>query len=184
MLGGWAPGGGVIRYPEGTGIRIAAGEVIVMQVHYNTSQGTPVADRTKVKLQFAAAGQPVNRATIMPVLDQSFSIPPQSTDYVHSSDTPLFIPSTATVWGVTPHMHQKGQRIRVWRLSPQTCLIDVPDWDFHWQQSYQYATPIRVSPGDIIRIECTWDNPTDATVTWNEGTDDEMCIAFFYATAP
>jgi hypothetical protein len=39
-----------------------------------------------------------------------------------------------------------------------------------------------VAGGDTIRIECTWDNPTSATVTWGEGTADEMCIAFFYMT--
>jgi Copper type II ascorbate-dependent monooxygenase, C-terminal domain/Copper type II ascorbate-dependent monooxygenase, N-terminal domain len=189
MLGGWAPGGGVTRFPEDTGIRIAAGEVIVMQVHYNTSHGTPVADRTRVNLQFAP--QPVAYpATIMPIVDNTFSIGPGQMNYTHGASVFLFpwLISTATLWGITPHMHEKGRRIRVWReasaTSPETCLIDVPNWDFHWQQSYEYVAPIQVRGGDTIHIECTWDNPTTSTVTWGEGTADEMCIAFVYATAP
>jgi hypothetical protein len=186
MLGGWAPGGGVTRYPEDTGIRIATGEVIVMQVHYNTSHshGSPAADRTKVNVQFAQ--QPVARpATIMPIVDDSFAIPPGATDYRHSASItlPSFFVSRATIWGATPHMHEKGRRIRAWRTSPQTCLIDVPNWDFHWQQSYEYATPIGVRGGETFTVECTWDNPTTSSVTWGERTTDEMCIVFFYATA-
>jgi hypothetical protein len=187
MIGGWAPGAGVTQYPEGTGIRVAVGEVIVMQVHYNTSNGPPLADRTRVKLEFAQ--QPVNLATIMPFADDSFTIPPQSTgDHLYTHWNEITLPSlflsTAKVWGITPHMHQMGRRIRVSRLSPQTCLIDVPNWDFHWQQPYAYATPMEVRGGETFRIECTWDNPTDSTVKWGEGTADEMCIAFFYATVP
>jgi hypothetical protein len=182
MLGGWAPGSGATQFPPNTGIRAASGEVVVMQVHYNTSHGPPVADRTKVRLQFAPA--PVSSpAVIFPILDQGFAIPPQSTGYTHGASIPNLI-SPAKLWGVTPHMHEKGRRIRVWRTSPETCLIDVPDWDFHWQQSYAYVTPILVRVGETFRIECTWDNPTSSTVTWGEGTADEVCIAFFYATAP
>jgi hypothetical protein len=31
-------------------------------------------------------------------------------------------------------------------------------------------------------MDCTWDNPTSETIRWGEGTADEMCFAFIYAT--
>jgi hypothetical protein len=183
MLGGWVPGTGATQYPDGTGINVPAGDVVVMQVHYNMSHGAPVADRTQVKLEFAS--KPVLSALIIPFTNDTFSIPPGASGYVDEANVPLstFLPF-ARVWGVTPHMHEKGRRIRVWRTSPETCLIDVPNWDFHWQQPYAYATPIQVRGGESFTIECTWDNPTNATVTWGERTTDEMCIAFFYVTVP
>jgi hypothetical protein len=184
MLGGWAPGTGVTLYPVDTGIQLQDGEAIVMQVHYNTSNGPPVADRTRVKLEYAPSV--TYPATIVPVMDDQFAIPPLTSGYVHYSDQLLpGLPFLSfRLWGVGPHMHQLGRRIRAIRnpTTMQQCLIDIPQWDFHWQQTYQYTTPISVAGGDTIRIECTWDNPTSATVTWGEGTADEMCIAFFYMT--
>jgi Copper type II ascorbate-dependent monooxygenase, C-terminal domain/Copper type II ascorbate-dependent monooxygenase, N-terminal domain len=184
MLGGWAPGTGVTLYPEGTGIPLQDGEVIVMQVHYNTSHGTPGPDRTRVKLMYAMSV--TYEAMIIPAVDNQFAIPPLSTSYTHYNDAQLQFPSLISLrlWGVTPHMHQLGRRIRVIQ-NPNTtaqCLIDIPKWDFHWQQAYQYATPLSARGGDTLRIECTWYNPNSTTVTWGEGTADEMCIAFFYVT--
>jgi hypothetical protein len=42
--------------------------------------------------------------------------------------------------------------------------------------------PVRLDPGDKLRVECTWDNPTMKDVTWGEGTGDEMCLGTFYYT--
>jgi hypothetical protein len=58
---------------------------------------------------------------------------------------------------------------------------------------YQLRQPVRVSPGEDLRIECHWNNagftphhgePVSAVsgLNWGEGTDDEMCIAFLYVT--
>jgi hypothetical protein len=41
---------------------------------------------------------------------------------------------------------------------------------------------VRLDPGDKLRVECTWDNPTMKDVTWGEGTGDEMCLGTFYYT--
>jgi hypothetical protein len=191
MLGGWVPGTAATRYPDTTGIRIDPGEVIVMQVHYNLSHGAPVADRTRVNLQFAP--QPVQRpANIYPMFDNTISIPPNTSGWSDSNEItlPPFLFTSATLWGVTPHMHELGRRIRVERIrttqnvTTRQCLIDIPNWDFNWQQPYEYATPLTIQAGDTLRIECTWDNPTSATVNYGEGTADEMCMAFFYSTVP
>jgi hypothetical protein len=31
-------------------------------------------------------------------------------------------------------------------------------------------------PTDTLEIQCTYDNPGTTTVTWGEGTTDEMCL--------
>ena len=65
-----------------------------------------------------------------------------------------------------------------------TCLVDVPKWDFQWQQFYFYQshTGIAVKPNSTLKLTCTWNNPTSNTVRWGESTDDEMCLAFLYVT--
>jgi hypothetical protein len=47
-LGAWAPGGAAVVYPFGTGIRLEPDQVLAMQVHYNTQNGT-AADQTDRK---------------------------------------------------------------------------------------------------------------------------------------
>lgn len=178
VLGGWVPGTPPTRFPETTGITLAAGSVIVMQIHYNTQTSPPGPDRTQVKLQYSPS--PVPRpAIILPVAESSFVIPPNSSD-ITASRSVASIPGT--LWGVLPHMHVRGKSTRVDYGS--TCVIDIPRWQFGWQQFYFLAAPtgFPLTAGTNVKVSCTWDNPTAKTVRWGEGTDDEMCITYFYVT--
>lgn len=182
VLGTWVPGSFATELPAGSGIRLRAGNVIIMQIHYNTEQALE-SDRTRVELQYAR--EPVARqAYILSLGERAFAIPPGATNYSVSAQATL--PIGGTLWGVLPHMHQLGKRAQVTleRNGEQTCLIDIPNWDFHWQQMYFYdATQgMALVAGDKITLTCTWSNPTGETVTHGEGTGDEMCLSGFYAT--
>jgi hypothetical protein len=62
--------------------------------------------------------------------------------------------------------------------------MNVKQWDFHWQQSFFFASEsgLRFSAGEQVQLSCTFDNPTSSSVTWGEKTSDEMCLAYFYVT--
>lgn len=184
MIGGWVPGNGATPLPQDTGVRVLPGHVIVLQLHYNTTHGVD-PDRTQVKLQYAKT--PVAKpATIFPVTASTFSIPPNSMNYSAKGTftLPDFV-TQATVYGTTPHMHQLGRSISAKLLTtPEKCMVNIPAWDFHWQQSYKYETPVVVKKGQSIEVSCAWDNPTATPVTWGEATTDEMCVVFFYTTMP
>jgi hypothetical protein len=187
MVGGWVPGSGVTRFPGSTGVQLYAGDVLIMQVHYNLSQAEASEDLTQVKLQYATNPVP-NHALMFPLVDKNFAIPPNAIGY--SRSVGFEIPVDATIWGVIPHMHTKGASAKVEVVPPaatggdNTCLVDVPKWDFQWQQFYFYQshTGIAVKPGSTLKLTCTWNNPTNNTVRWGESTDDEMCLAFVYVT--
>jgi hypothetical protein len=51
MIGGWVPGSPAQVFPAGTGIPLLAGNVIVLQVHYNMSAAAPQPDRTVAQLE-------------------------------------------------------------------------------------------------------------------------------------
>jgi len=66
-------------------------------------------------------------------------------------------------------------------------LVVIKDWDFNWQETYQYRTPIRLPKGTRYELVACYDNSEmnprnpnrpPKTVTWGEQTTDEMCIAF------
>jgi hypothetical protein len=181
MLGGWVPGSGATRFPVNTGIRLRAGEVLVMQIHYNTSGRLPQADRTVTRLQYSA--QPVQSVATFVALGQGqFSIPPNTLDV--SASATMSAAANARVYGVLPHMHTLGKSIRVENTSKGQCYVNIPRWDFHWQRLYFFQQPLQVSAQNTLKLTCTWDNFTGRTVTWGEGTEDEMCLNYFYVTVP
>lgn len=180
-LGAWAPGGTAVVYPRGTGIRVGPSQVFAMQVHYNTDSARE-ADRTTVKLQYGTGGEV--DAYLLPIAAARFRIPASAQGYTHSQQFPNTLGFPLKVWGFLPHMHTLGKTItlRAKAASGDTCLVDIPRWDFHWQSQYFRPKPLVVGVSDSLELACSWDNPTTRSITWGEGTSDEMCFAFVYAT--
>lgn len=84
-------------------------------------------------------------------------------------------------------MHTLGRGLRVELVqdeAPAACLLDIPRWDFNWQMFYNYQDgPVEITPNDTVRITCDYDTSSrTATVTWGQGTLDEMCLSFLYTT--
>lgn len=182
-IGAWAPGMPAVTYPSGTGIELKANQVLAMQVHYNMDAHVRAPDVTSAKLMYATGS--VTAAYLVPLVDDGFSIPPGVTNYTPPNH-PMAFPNTygfpIKVYGFLPHLHQLGQRITVKGPNDQ-CLVDIPQWDFHWQQQYfRRQPPVELKDGEALTLSCTWNNSTSRTVTWGEGTSDEMCLTFIYAT--
>jgi hypothetical protein len=99
---------------------------------------------------------------------------------------------------LTPHMHLLGVGM-TFVLNPgtptQRTLLDVKDYDFHFQRGYDLAKPVAVGPGDTIGITCTYDPTREQElpilrripphfVTWGDGSTDEMCLGLVFMTPP
>jgi len=202
-LGSWAPGDSGADLPEGTGIKVEPGSKIIIQMHYNTLTSAPEPDRTTVdfKLDKVVAKEVMFQPWANPdwLKNGTMTIPANEADVTHSwAFDPTLIASGGqpfTMYASTLHMHLLGTRARfaVKRAGGgEECLLDIPQWNFHWQGSYGFAQPKVIKPGDQLYLECHWDNtppkqpivdgkpmvPKD--VSWGEGTTDEMCIAGFF----
>ncbi len=187
----WAPGTFATRYPDGTGMRVGAGELLVAQIHYNLvgREDDPGSDSTEVRIQFAPS---VEREGFMqlpdPFLDTIFgdtpaSLPPgeAATDYDWELPIAAVLPEGVAafdVYGVYPHMHERGTSMRMDIVGEApSCAVDVPRWDFHWQRMYFYGSPVRVGPQDTLHVTCTFDTRgATEPVTPGWGTQNEMCL--------
>ena len=107
------------------------------------------------------------------------------TDGVASASCDHRVEAFGEIVGVLGHMHEFGETFTM-TLNPGTAgeqiLLDIPNWAFEWQFDYRPVDSIRVGPGDVIRVECSWDRslapmPEPRHITWNEGTEDEMCYS-------
>jgi hypothetical protein len=177
MLGAWAPGAEAVMFPAG-GIRLQPQQVLAMQVHYQRGSTAPMADLTTVELMYAR--EPIVDASFIVLEADGFAIPPMSTGFSYSQSFPN-LEGPRRVWGVLPQLHQYGQRITL-RGASNACLLDLPSWNFHWQQWYFREQPHPLGLGQRLTLTCEWNNPTAATVRWSEGADGEKCVAYVYST--
>lgn len=198
---GWAPGSPGTRMPEGTALRLHKGSLIVVQVHYNVLYGPGQSDRTVMSFELTDT-PPARELYALPLArPKQLKIPAGAPDAVQTIEVPLSaltsffkLPSNSlTVYAHTPHMHLLGRRITTW-LNGQL-VLDLPRWDYHWQQAYQFKEPYQAKGTDVLKLECRYDNTaanqpvlngqqqTPRDVTWGEGTLDEMCLNYVLLSA-
>ncbi len=115
----------------------------------------------------------------------------QGFDGVAHSSCTMSVPENGELISVFGHMHTLGKAFRL-TLDPgtpqQKILLDIPNWNFDWQMNYALATPIHLTTGDTVKMECTWDRSIDPNrpskyLVFAEGTEDEMCFGT-YALIP
>jgi hypothetical protein len=198
----WAPGGGRIDFPAGTGVRLPKGRRLVIQMHYNLAHG---GDTDLTEIHMKVSPTVAKEAFFFPLTDMNFQAPAQqelwkttpnlellNTNFTDGS-TPMVSPMT--VYGVFPHMHTKGSTMRVTyrqgdllnNTVSQTCLADVDRWDFRWQEGWWYPEPIYLGEGldKQLTVQCGFNTMGTNTVTkWGENTADEMCLNYLYITSP
>jgi hypothetical protein len=197
VLGGWAPGSQPFIYHEGTGISLPAGSQIAVQVHYNVPNGPGTDDQTSFGLYLSQPGQTVQDAYQVPFPITDLYVPAGQDGVVVSKTQTL--PVAGKVYAIIPHMHLRGHSIDVkvqHADGTEECVINVPQWDFHWQLSYAFVEPLNLAVGDKVIQTCVYNNsaasqpigpdgmpltPTD--LYWGEKTTDEMCLTFSYVTA-
>ncbi len=185
-LGGWAPGASPAFLPDGVGRPLHKGSDLVMQVHYHPD-GKAHQDQSRVGVYFAK--KPIQKVAVgIPLMNRQIDIAPGDPHYVKTIS--LTLPRGVEVLGITPHMHLVGRSMKVMVTLPDGTteqLIDVPDWDFRWQDQYRFATPVKLPAGTKVNVEAVYDNSEGNPANPNsppkrvrrgEQTTDEMCIAF------
>jgi len=199
-LGSWVPGVSSVLMPPGTGTWMRAGDVAVVQVHYNLAGGHD-PDRTRIEVELAPKGTEAQLQQLATVrlLKRNLVLPANQTHIVQQAALTArawragsFYPDgEAHIVSVAGHMHTLGTQITIERTDAQgtTALLDIPRWDFHWQGSYQLQQPIALRADDQLTVRCTYDNTAErraeqgstspvVDVGWGEGTADEMCIGY------
>ncbi len=77
VIGAWAPGGGVTGLPANTAIEFEPGTRIVLQMHYNRSEGGDGADQSAMRFWFMPEGQrPQEYGALVFIGNLPFAVPP------------------------------------------------------------------------------------------------------------
>jgi hypothetical protein len=186
FLVGYAPGQTPEIMQPGQGKLIKAGTDIVFEVHY-TTDGKATDDQTKLGIVFAKE-PPKERVLTLSAVNGTFAIPPGDPNY--KVDATFDVLQNVKLAGVHPHMHTRGKDFEYRLVFPdgrKETILEVPNYNWHWQLWYNYTDMIDLPKG--TKIECTahFDNSADnpenpdptKTVRWGQQNWDEMMVGFF-----
>ena len=171
---------------------VPAGSKLVFQVHY-TPNGSPQKDRSSVGLMFVDAAKVRKEVNTLAIDTHLLLIPPRAPDY--ELDAWHTFRDDIVLLSLFPHMHLRGKSFRYEAQYPdgtKETLLDVPHYDFAWQQTYELAEPKLLPKGTRIRCVAHYDNSTDnvanpnpnTIVHWGEQTWDEMLMGFMDLVSP
>jgi len=200
-LFGYVPGARVEALPPGHAKKIPAGHNIYFQVHY-TPNGVPQKVQSHMGLVFADPEDVTHEIKTSSARERRFRIPGGKrlgkkegpSDFpVQAVSSPL--PANATLLAFSPHMHLRGKSFNYELLTPgneSRMLLNVPDYDFNWQNTYVLDKPIGLPAGSRLRCKAVYDNSLSnlsnpdplSDVYFGEQTWDEMMIGFFHYSLP
>jgi hypothetical protein len=182
LLSSYLPGRAPDVYPEGTARRIPAGSSLSFQIHYSRTTGKTETDVTSVGLIFAKQ-PPRQIARRIDLSNQMFRIPAGDANHqvseCHTFQKDMYITS------LTPHMHLRGKAMTISVTYPdgrKETLLNVPDYNFHWQITYRAAKPIFIPSGTRLEITAHFDNSRNnplnpdpmKPVRWGSASETEM----------
>ncbi|MDB5384858.1 MAG: Peroxiredoxin [Planctomycetaceae bacterium] len=185
----FAPGMPAWQARPGMAKRIPAGSKLYFQVHY-TPNGVPATDLSRAALVFTDAKSVAKQLQTDAAVNFRLRIPPQA-DNASFEAKHLFDRDMQLV-SLLPHMHLRGKAFRIEAIDPagvRQLLVDVPHYDFNWQNSYVFAEPVKMREGSTLFCTAWYDNsdknPANPdpkqTVGWGDQTWEEMLVAQFEA---
>jgi hypothetical protein len=202
----YVPGGGLLQFPDGIARRFRRDDWLAWGLHM-ISPGKPERLRVQVGLWYAR-NEP-HHAVQTWTVNQALFVEGKEIPYLANGDRPIpNIPSGVANWAMTgtlkidqditihalwPHMHYRGKDMTFVLTEPdgrQQTLLAVPQYNPHWQITYELARPLRVRRGSTITASGHFDNssanphnpdPNVAVRFGPQGTD-EMFIPFLEVT--
>ncbi len=152
FITGYVPGGQPMELPEGVAVRIPAGSVIGVQIHFVTT-GKP--EKCRMSIAFRFARSVVKQQLRFELMDDHrFQIPAGAT--MHPVVTSRTLKYDAIGVGLFSHMHLRGRDMTFVAHRPEQPpekLLVIPNFNFGWQHGYQWeSSKVRFPKG--TRIEC------------------------------
>ncbi len=186
-----ALGAPITVFPKGAAKKLPKGAWLKFQIHYQPN-GSEQTDQTQIAFKFADdagnAGDKLAEVDSRSAYTLQFAIPPGDPHYQIKAKYKFQQPGELI--SLFPHSHLRGN---VWKMELEdkdgqlTPLLDVPHYDFNWQGTYRFKTPVHVEPGMALVATAWYDNSANnpnnpdpkKTVHFGEQTYDEMMFGFF-----
>jgi mono/diheme cytochrome c family protein len=194
-LGGWVPGMTPRFFPDGIAQPLPAHSNLIVQLHLHPS-GKVEHEHGRMAIYLAKEPprKRLNSLQVPPMFGfaMGIDIPPGEKRYTIKDS--LVLPVNVDAHGVRGHAHYLAHEMKMTATLPDGStrgLLWISDWDFGWQDSYFFKTPITLPRGTRLDVEIVYDNSELNTrnpnsppkrVKWGLGTFDEMGSMTLLAT--
>jgi len=186
-LGGWVPGMTPRFFPDGIAQPLPAHSNLIVQLHLHPS-GRPEHERGRLAIYLAKQppAKRLNSLQVPPMFGfaMGIDIPPSEKRYTIRDS--FVLPVDVEAYGARGHAHYLAHDMKMTATLPDGStrgLLWISDWDFGWQDSYFFKTPLTLPKGTRIDTEIVYDNSElnmrnpnspPKRVKWGLGTLDEM----------
>ena len=163
--------------PEGVAYKIPKGSQVNLNLHLFNLQDGALKGLSGVQIRTTTADKVKEFAQVTLAGPVQLSIP--MGESVSKGTCTLM--NDATIFAVSPHMHQLGTHLKAVAKPTKGEAITLFDgaYDFNEQRQYP-AEMLKLSAGDTIDVECTYMNTTDQTVMFGNSSLEEMCFIGLY----
>ncbi len=174
--GGWIPGTSYESYPSDMGWVMPRRGVMLLTIHYSPAGKKEEsicginfffkqnAIQRTVKVIGLGSGGIGERDISPPLLLFPDKVQTHKLRVANAKED-------ITVLYVWPHMHYLGKEFKAYATRNDTDtlrLVNIPSWDFRWQEIYQYKKPVILMRGDIVHVIGTFDNTADNPMNPNK----------------
>lgn len=178
-------------YSAGRAKKLPAGCDLVFQVHYTTN-GKKRKDKSRIAMIFTH--DPVEQEVQTRAISNfSFEIPPGASN--HEVRGSITLNEDTLILSFYPHMHFRGKDWKYIAHYPdgtQKELLNVPSYDYNWQESYILKEPILLPKGTKLECVAHYDNSADnfmnpdssIAVRYGDQSWEEMFFGFIDYVIP
>lgn len=186
-LGGYVPGVSARKLPGDLARPLPKGSDLVLSTHFHPS-GKPESEQTTVGIFFAdkPPSRQLQEVQVPPGFGRGMKIdiPAGESNYV-VEDT-FKLPVDVEAISVSGHAHYICETMRMTARLPdgtEQVLLDIPDWDLDWQDTYYFAEPPVLPAGTVLTSVITYDNSSanldnphspPQRIKWGRESTDEM----------
>jgi Copper type II ascorbate-dependent monooxygenase, C-terminal domain len=160
--------------PDGVGFELRGGQRLVFDYHALNTGAEPTHVEHRLNLHYVERIE--KPARTFGFYNQYIQIPPHSD---RSFTDECLLDADVLVWSLGRHTHRHGTEFRVWWVGGERdgeLIWTSMDWEQDIE--HRFEQPVVVAAGEGFRWECSFTNPTDATLAFGPQASDEMCILF------
>jgi mono/diheme cytochrome c family protein len=196
-IGGWVPGMTPRFFPDGVAQSLPSHTSVVAQLHLHPS-GKAEHEEGRIAIYFAKQppAKSLTSIQVPPTFGFAMGIDIPAGERRYTIKDSLVLPVDVEALGARGHAHYLAKEMKMTATLPDGStkgLLWIGDWDFGWQDSYFYTTPVGLPKGTRLDVEIVYDNSADNArnpstpakrVVWGLGSFDEMGSMSLLAAAP
>lgn len=191
LIGTFGPAWSGTVFPEGSGMRVPAGAVILAKV-YSRPFGDVMKENIRVSLRFHKE-PPAREVRNFAVANRELVIPPGARGLVAQARATLEADTTVTAF--IPALRSRARGVWYDAMLPDgegRHLLSVPLYDFRWRTRYELREPLTLPKGTVLRVKVVYDNTSanpnnsdpDREVHWSWDPLDEMLMGIIESVVP